>query len=122
MPFEVLARRFGFRHVRAAVEFDGESLRQWQIDRQLTIAGQRLPFDYLLLATGTKIGKVSSSDRVVDLDGLSGEGFHTVVERLSSLEDGRVPITVVGAGRPAFNSCSRLPTGWLPRKSPTPFV
>ena len=98
VPFEVLARRFGFRHVRAAVDFDGETLRQWQVDRQLTIAGQRLPFDYLLLATGTKIGKISSSDRVVDLNGLSGEGFHTAIGRLSALEDGQVPISVVGGG------------------------
>jgi NADH dehydrogenase len=98
VPFEVLARRFGFRHVRAAVDFDGETLRRWQIDRHLTIDGQRLPFDYLLLATGTKIEKISSSDKVVDLDGLSGEGFSTVTERLSALEDGQVPITVVGGG------------------------
>jgi NADH dehydrogenase len=98
VPFEVLARRFGFRHVCAAVDFDGETLRRWQIDRHLTIDGQRLPFDYILLATGTKIEKISTSGRVVDLDGLSGEEFHTVVGRLSSLEDGRVPITVAGGG------------------------
>jgi NADH dehydrogenase len=98
VPFEVLAKRFGFRHLRAAVDFDGETLRRWQIDRHLTIDGQRLPFDYLLLATGTKIEKISSSDKVVDLDRLSGEGFSTVTERVSALEDGRVPITVVGGG------------------------
>jgi len=98
VPFEVLARRFGFRHVCATVDFDGETLRQWQIDRHLTIDGQRLPFDYLLLATGNKIDKISSSDRVVDLDILSGDAFHTVIGRLSALEDGLVPITVVGGG------------------------
>jgi len=98
IPFEVLATRFGFRHVRAAVDFDGETLRQWQIDRHLTIDGQKLPFDYLLLATGTKIEKVSTSDRVVDLDILSGEAFNTVIGRLSAVEDGGVPITVVGGG------------------------
>jgi len=124
VPFEVLARRFGFRHVRAAVDFNGETLRQWQIDRHLAIDGQRLPFDYILLATGTKIEKISSSDRVVHLDGLSdGQGFQTVIGRLSALEDGRVPITVVGGGPTGIQFLFEI-AHWLnaEKKKPTPFA
>jgi len=98
VPFEVLEQRFGFRHVQAAVEFDEETLRQWERERLLDVGGETLPFDYLLLAAGGKTEKISSSERVVDLDGLSGKAFHAALARLSALEGGRVPVTVVGGG------------------------
>jgi len=41
---------------------------------------------------------MQSSDRVVDLDELSGDTFQSVIDRLTRLEDSRLPVTVVGGG------------------------
>ena len=98
VPFEVLEQRFGFRHVRAAVEYDDDTLLQWQSDRYITVGDEQLSFDYLLLALGTKIEKLQSSDQTIDLNDLSGEAFPKVIERLSGLQDSRIPISVVGGG------------------------
>ncbi|MCX7109941.1 MAG: FAD-dependent oxidoreductase [Proteobacteria bacterium] len=98
VPFEVLEQRFGFRHVSAAVEYDDDTLLQWQSDRYITVGDEQLSFDYLLLALGTKIEKLQSSDQTIDLNDLSGEAFPEVIERLSALQDSRIPISVVGGG------------------------
>jgi NADH dehydrogenase len=98
VAFATLEQRFGFRHLRAAIDFDAETLLQWQSDRYLSVGGESVHFDYLLLALGTKVEKIKSSDRTVDLDDLSDETFPSFTDRLTALQNNDSPITVVGGG------------------------
>jgi NADH dehydrogenase len=98
VPFATLEQRFGFRHLQASIDLDAETLLQWQSDRYLSVGDESLHFDYLLLALGTKVEKINSSDRIVDLDDLSNESFPSVIDRLSAVQGNATPITVVGGG------------------------
>ena len=100
VPFSALEQRFGFRHVKAAINYDSETLSQWQTDQYIAIGDELFPFDYLLLALGTNDNKNQStdSDRAFDLDDLSNEEFPRITERLSNLQDNHDTITVIGGG------------------------
>ena len=100
VPFSSLEQRFGFRHVMVTLNYDDDTLCQWQTDQYIAIGDELFPFDYLLLALGTKVEKIkrSDSDRVFDLDDWSNEGFSRITESLSSLQDNQDTITVIGGG------------------------
>jgi NADH dehydrogenase len=98
VAFATLEQRFGFRHIPKVIDFDDETLLQWQSDHYLKVGDEPLQFDYLLLALGTKVEKIQSSDRIFGLDDLSDDAFPTVIDRLSALQGNETPITVVGGG------------------------
>jgi len=97
VSYAVLARRFGFRHLRAKLEIDEHHLLQWQTDRAVEIDGEILPFDYLLIAIGSAVAKVGSADNLLDLDDFGGDRLARTLARLNELGPDE-PITVVGGG------------------------
>ncbi len=99
VPFRTLAERFDFRHHRAAPVFSAEDLEKWQESGLLCLDGERIPFDYLVVATGAKNRPLPGASRVFDEgDFLRRDGGDILEEFLENSEpDGR-QATVVGAG------------------------
>jgi NADH dehydrogenase len=52
IPFETLARRFGFRHVQCQLEPSEENLSDWWDNRGLVVGDEFLGFDALLVTSG----------------------------------------------------------------------
>jgi len=99
VPFAALGRRFGFRHVQAALPIDELALLQWNTDRALTVAGRALDFDYLLIATGGSYPKLEKSPETLDLDDFSAETGSGLIDLYrDAIETRSGYLTVVGAG------------------------
>jgi NADH dehydrogenase len=99
VPFEALARRFGARHIQAELPLDEDRLRQWNADRALTVDGEALEFDALLLATGGGFRKLEKGGETLDLDDFAATaGSDLLSERLATAEPGERWITVAGGG------------------------
>jgi NADH dehydrogenase len=99
VPFAALEKRFAFRHIAAAVEFDDLAPLRWQSDRLLTVGEEAVAFDYLLLATGAGSRKAEKGSRVFDLDDfIARPGPELLDEACSGPESGERYISLVGGG------------------------
>ena len=99
VPYSLLAKRFDFIHKQQAIQFDEHQLRAWNSKRTIQLGEESLPFDYLLIATGSlPIQSVTEPD-VYDLNAISQHGFATVLEQfIASTDANDKTINIVGAG------------------------
>ena len=67
VAFKDIEKRFGCRHIQAALNPDEETLCQWQADNYLVLDEEVLSFDYLLVASGNKTKESSSPENVLSL-------------------------------------------------------
>jgi len=99
IPYQDLARRFDFQHVRHALKIDAEKLRQWQEQRFIELDGQRLDFDYLLIATGAAVINPVPAGGIVDLDELCRHPLSARLEKIiAAVDKGHKQINIIGAG------------------------
>lgn len=99
VPYRTLARRFDFRHVQAALRFDEETLMEWQRLKRLSVDGEPLHFDYLVIATGAAAIKSDQTHSGYDLDSFRHDEGRLIVKNF--LQQSRPPgrtVTVVGGG------------------------
>ena len=99
VAYSMLAKRFDFIHKQQAIEFDEELIRAWDSNKVIQLGEETLPFDYLLIATGSlPIQSVTEPD-VYDLNTLSQHGFANVLEQfIASTDANDKTINIVGAG------------------------
>jgi NADH dehydrogenase len=99
VPYRTLAQRFGFRHIRASAAVDEQNLSDWQRRKQLTVAGETLRFDYLVIATGAAPIKPGRPGAGYDLDSFRrSEGRMIVKDFLQQSKPPGRTVTVVGGG------------------------
>jgi NADH:ubiquinone reductase (H+-translocating) len=97
-PIGPIARRWGFRHHRAGLEWTPERLRDWSYTRALPVAGRMLEFDALVLATGLPgvFGRPSRSrNPPVSLESLATGAGVNALRRMAAAAG---TAWVVGAG------------------------
>jgi NADH:ubiquinone reductase (H+-translocating) len=71
VAYSLLAKRFDFIHKQQPIHFDEHQLRVWDSKKTIQLGEETLPFDYLLIATGSlPIQSVTEPD-VYDLNALS---------------------------------------------------
>jgi len=99
VPYSLLAKRFDFIHKQQAIHFDEHQLRVWNSKRTIQVGEESLPFDYLLIATGSlPIQSVTEPD-VYDLNTISQHCFATVMEQFIARTDANdKTINIVGGG------------------------
>ena len=99
IPYSLLAKRFGFIHKQQAIHFDEHQLRVWNSKKIIQLGEENLPFDYLLITTGSlPIQSVTEPD-VYDLNALSQHCFSTILEQfIASTDANDKTINIVGAG------------------------
>lgn len=99
LPYQTLSERFGFRHARASVRFDEKTLLDWQRGKQLTLEGETLRFDYLVIATGAAAIDPEHRSVGYGLDSFRrSEGRMIVKDFLQQSKPPRRTVTVVGGG------------------------
>jgi len=99
VPYRTLSRRFDCRHIRDSLRFDEETLMEWQRLKKLTVHGEALRFDYLVIATGTATIKPDQATLGYDLDSFRHNEGRLIVKNF--LQQSRPPgrtVTVVGGG------------------------
>jgi NADH dehydrogenase len=119
VPYEELARRYGFEHHREALGneggFDERDLRTWHEARAVPLADSALVYDYLVIATGARprlrAGARGSFDQMQLRE---PEGRDVVAEILL---DGGTAATVVGGGASGVQYAFEL-AGVLRRRAP----
>jgi NADH dehydrogenase len=99
IPYALLAKRFDFIHKQQAVQFDEDRLKAWDVEKAIQIGEESLPFDYLLIATGSlPIDSVSESN-VYNLNAICQHGFAAVLEQfIATTGANEKTINIVGAG------------------------
>jgi len=99
VPYNLLAKRFDFVHKQQAIHFDEQQLKAWNSKKIIEFGEEILPFDYLLIATGSlPIQSVTEPD-VYDLNAISQNGFASVLEQFIANTDANgKTINIVGAG------------------------
>lgn len=99
IPFSALERRFGCRHICAALIPDEETLRQWQNDKFLAVNDEILEFDYILITSGSAVVKMDKVENVFDLhDFMTTPGSGLLDSRLNTSEKSEQFISVIGGG------------------------
>jgi NADH dehydrogenase len=99
VPYRTLSQRFGFRHICGCAAVDEQSLSDWQRRKQLTVSGETLHFDYLVIATGAAPIKSGLPGADYDLDSFRrGEGKVIASDFLQHSKLPRRIVTVVGGG------------------------
>ena len=101
MPFSLLENRYGCRHVCGELAWQMDTLRQWQNDKSIVVNGERLKFDYMLIASGSNPAPMAKPGNVADLhDFMVTAGSNLWENRLQSdnhgVENG--PISIIGGG------------------------
>jgi NADH dehydrogenase len=99
IPFSIVERRFGIRHIQAEVTLDVGALAQWNADRLLPISGETVEFDYLLLALGAASKSLKKGPNDLNLSDFSRQsGPELLDERLGADHAAGGFVTVVGGG------------------------
>ncbi len=99
IPYSLLAKRFDFIHQLQAIHFDENQLRVWNSKKTIQLGEESLPFDYLLIATGSLPIRSVTEPGVYDLNGISQDGFANVLEQfIASTDANEKTINIVGAG------------------------
>jgi NADH dehydrogenase len=99
VSYSLLAKRFDFIHKQQAIHFDEHQLRVWNSKKAIQLGEETLPFDYLLIATGSlPIQSVTESDDY-DLNVISQHGFAKIMEQFIAKTDSNEKIiNIIGAG------------------------
>lgn len=99
LPFEILEKRFKIRHIRSALSVDKFTLMQWVDSRQLSVNGEMLEFDYLLLATGTGHRRMEKGDHSLALEDFTKSSGPDLLDSKMKQSGSAVPcISVIGSG------------------------
>jgi len=99
VPFEILAQRFGCRHVCAELAPSGEDLQRWQQDKAIVTEHETLEFDYVLLASGAGHPPAGRERRILTLaDFFERSGTELLDDRLDLLQGADSCISVIGGG------------------------
>lgn len=99
IPFHQLEQRFDCRYLQAEIRFGLEDLERWQQGKTVFIVGQKLAFDYLIVATGSRSKLPPPLLGALTPDDLAGLDFPAYLRRklaIASLQ--HAWITVAGAG------------------------
>jgi NADH dehydrogenase len=99
VPYSVLSKRFDFVHKQQAIQFDEDLIGAWDSNKVIQLGEEILPFDYLLIATGSlPIQSVTEPD-VFDLNAISQQGFATILEEfIANTDANEKTINIIGAG------------------------
>jgi NADH dehydrogenase len=99
IPFPVLAKRFNFIHKQSLIEFDLNLLSIWDKQKYLEVNDQTIPFDYLVIASGTIAFNTNTPPSVYDLNAIGNNNFSTILQKLIARTDSEEPvINIIGAG------------------------
>lgn len=100
VPFADLEAGFGCRHVRAALTFNEETLRQWQAEKCLVVNEEVLTFDYLIIAVGSASKGFDSQEHVLNLQDFTDMAGSTLLARYLTKENDKreQTLSVVGGG------------------------
>jgi NADH dehydrogenase len=99
VPYNLLAKRFDFVHKKQAIHFDEQQLKDWNSKKIIEFGEESLPFDYLLIATGSLPIQSLNEPDVYDLNAISQNGFASVLEQFIANTDANgKTINIVGAG------------------------
>jgi NADH dehydrogenase len=95
--YEDLGKRFGFQFVQAKLKFNADSLAYWQ-KHGVVADALRIPFDYVIVATGAAPVAVGQAERLLDVRDFCTNRGQVLVKRLCA-ERGEVAwISVIGGG------------------------
>ena len=98
-PFDQLGKKFRFRHHCCEVKFGFETLENWCDRKKITLQGEGLPFDALVLATGSRPVRLSGGQNVFDLSHLrKGMGAEIIDQFCSRWNGKKATVTFVGGG------------------------
>jgi len=99
VPFADLERRFGCRHICAAVAIDKTTLKQWQKSQALVVNDEEIAFDYLLVAAGCSDHAPQKIDNVIMLTNFMNEAGSDILNKIIASNSGEeLALTVVGGG------------------------
>ena len=99
IPFPVLAKRFNFIYKQSFIEFNQDILTVWDKQKKLQVNDETIPFDYLVIASGTIPFNTNTPSGVYDLNRLGKHNFSTVLQKLIACTDSEeLVINIVGAG------------------------
>ena len=99
IPFHVLAKRFNFIHKQSFIELDQDILTVWDKQKFLTVENEIVPFDYLLIATGSIPSHTSTPSGVYDLNALGKNHFANILQKVMVGTDSEeLVVNIIGAG------------------------
>jgi NADH:quinone reductase (non-electrogenic) len=100
VPFADLEAGFGCRHVRAALTFNEDTVRQWQTEKCLVVNEEVLTFDYLILAVGSASRGFDSQEYVLNLQDFTDAAGSALLARYLTGENDKSEqtLSVVGGG------------------------
>ena len=101
IPFCLLEKRFGIRHIKASLLFSEADLSRYSESGQLEINGEKISFDYLLWSTGSglRTNGLEKGENTLILDDFSKVSGPSLLQtQLSRCKEDHPCITVVGGG------------------------
>ena len=99
VPYSLLAKRFNFIHKQQAIQFDEDLIKAWDSNKTIQIGEESLPFDYLLISTGSLPIQSMNEPDVYDLNAICQQSFATILEQFIASKDANEKIiNIVGAG------------------------
>ncbi|MSX77700.1 MAG: pyridine nucleotide-disulfide oxidoreductase, partial [Actinobacteria bacterium] len=81
VPYSLLAKRFNFIHKQQAIQFDEDLITAWDSNKTIQIGEESLPFDYLLISTGSLPIQSMNEPDVYDLNAICQQSFATILEQ-----------------------------------------
>lgn len=99
VPYAELAERFGFSFHQQKLNVTAAELQAWQQTKKLPLADRELPFDWLVICTGSQPLLRSNSKDVFGLaDLLDGQGPQLLDRWISAAATRQIELSLVGAG------------------------
>lgn len=99
VPYPHLEERFRVRHYQTLIDFDEQTLCEWNRDRGLPIGDERVEFDYLLIAVGALPQALVKNEACLDLeDFMQTAGPELLAPLLAHAGVDSPWITLIGAG------------------------
>ena len=99
VPYAELADRFGFAFHQQKLNVTAAHLQAWQQTQNLPLADRELPFDWLVVCTGSQPLLQSSGDNVFGLaDLLDGQGPQLLNDWVRTAATRQLRLSFVGAG------------------------
>ena len=99
VPFSYIEKHFNCRHICAKLYTTEDNIQQWNNDKFITINGEQIDFDYVLISSGSSYGKINPQNNTLDLNSFlttSGkELLNSILEKTHQVEP---IISVVGGG------------------------
>lgn len=96
--YSELGRRFDFDFIQAKLRFDMDSLRRWQQRHCLTLSGVEIPFDHMIIATGSIPVAPDKSANALNVQDFCLNRGQTLIREVCQRGTSPLEISVVGAG------------------------